>query len=42
MVDSSGKPRGFGFVAFEDSESAEKAVTEIDNLEVIRLLIGSI
>ena len=40
MVDSSGKSRGFGFVAFEDAESAEKAVTETDNLEVMRLLIA--
>ena len=34
MVDSNGKPLGFGFVAFETSESAENAVAELDNTEV--------
>lgn len=30
MVDDTGKPRGFGFVAFENPEDAEKAVKELN------------
>ena len=32
--DDSGKAKGFGFVSFEDSESAEKAVDELNGQEI--------
>lgn len=34
MSDSEGKSRGFGFVAFEDPDAAEKAVTELNDFEL--------
>merc|ERR1719438_337443 len=34
LVDDSGKAKGFGFVSFEDSESAEKAVDELNGQEI--------
>jgi polyadenylate-binding protein len=34
MEDDSGKPKGFGFVAFKDHESAAKAVDEMNEKEV--------
>merc|ERR1719357_1295979 len=34
MADESGKNKGFGFVSFEDSESAEKAVDELNGAEM--------
>jgi polyadenylate-binding protein len=34
MFDESGKSRGFGFVAFEDAEDAERAVTELNGKEM--------
>lgn len=34
MVDSDGKSKGFGFVAFENPEDAEKAVTEMHEFEL--------
>lgn len=34
MSDSNGKPKGFGFVAFEDAESAERAVDVMNDTEV--------
>lgn len=33
MFREDGSSRGFGFVAFEDPEEAEKAVTELHNKE---------
>merc|ERR1712117_321974 len=34
MADDAGKTKGFGFVSFEDSESAEKAVEELNGQEM--------
>lgn len=34
MTDDTGKPRGFGFVGFEDHESAQKAVDQYNDKEV--------
>lgn len=34
MSDDSGKSRGFGFVSFEEHESAQKAVDELNNTEI--------
>lgn len=34
MIDDTGKNRGFGFVSFEDPESAEKAVEELNGKDV--------
>merc|ERR1719205_296144 len=34
LVDDSGKAKGFGFVSFEESESAEKAVDELNGQEI--------
>jgi len=34
VADESGKNKGFGFVSFEDSESAEKAVDELNGVEM--------
>merc|ERR1711963_1261587 len=34
MFDGSGKPRGFGFVSFEDPETAELAVTDLNGKEM--------
>merc|ERR1719427_184276 len=34
VADDSGKNKGFGFVSFEDSESAEKAVEELNGTEM--------
>ncbi|KAK7489429.1 hypothetical protein BaRGS_00019373 [Batillaria attramentaria] len=34
MTDAYGKSRGFGFVSFEDTESAEKAVMAINGMEL--------
>jgi len=34
MIDSSGKPKGFGFVAFDEPESAEQAVNEMNDAPV--------
>lgn len=34
MSDDGGKSKGFGFVSFEDAESAEKAVEEMNNKEI--------
>lgn len=34
MTDDMGKPKGFGFVGFEDPENAEKAVEELNGKEV--------
>uniref|UniRef100_A0A914E7T3 Polyadenylate-binding protein n=1 Tax=Acrobeloides nanus TaxID=290746 RepID=A0A914E7T3_9BILA len=35
ITDANGKPKGFGFVAFEKPESAEKAVEEMNGIEVV-------
>merc|ERR1719471_772068 len=34
LGDDTGKAKGFGFVSFEDSESAEKAVEELNGQEI--------
>lgn len=34
MADDSGKPKGFGFVSFEDPENAEKAVDDLNGKEL--------
>lgn len=34
MTDDSGKSKGFGFVAFENHDAAEKAVAEMDGFEI--------
>lgn len=34
MIKDDGKPRGFGFVAFEDTDAAEQAVMELNGKEV--------
>lgn len=34
VADESGKNKGFGFVSFEDAESAEKAVDELNGVEM--------
>lgn len=34
MTDNEGKSKGFGFVAFDDPEEAEKAVTELHGYEI--------
>jgi polyadenylate-binding protein len=34
MSNEEGKPKGFGFVAFDDAEHAEKAVEELHNKEI--------
>ncbi|XP_065063096.1 polyadenylate-binding protein 4-like [Rhopilema esculentum] len=34
MTDETGKSRGFGFAAYEDHESAERAVNEMNNKEI--------
>merc|ERR1712168_611565 len=34
MADDAGKTKGFGFVSFEDSESAERAVEELNGQEI--------
>jgi polyadenylate-binding protein len=34
MTDDSGKSRGFGFVSYEEHESAQKAVDELNNTEI--------
>ncbi|XP_074600102.1 poly(A) binding protein [Brevipalpus obovatus] len=34
MTDDNGKPRGFGFVSFEEPEQAEEAVKDLNNKEI--------
>jgi polyadenylate-binding protein len=34
MIDESGKSKGFGFASFEDHDSAEKCVTELNEKEI--------
>lgn len=34
MKDSEGKPKGFGFVAYERPEDAERAVNELNNYDI--------